>query len=207
MKARQHRAFAFAALLLICSVAINAQAPNDAADVARLVGLLDLHANSVVADVGAGFGPLSIGIAPHVTQGTVYSTDIQPTQLQAIRDAAARAGLKNVTVVEGGLAQTNLPENSCDGIFMRDVYHHFGDPPAMNGSLLHSLKSSGRIAVIDFVPRSGHTAAAGNRDQGADHGILPADVIDELKAAGFADVHEVPWSTAGYFAVVGVRPR
>ena len=207
MKARRHRTSAFATLLLVCSAALHAQAPNDAADVARLVDLLDLHASSVVADIGAGSGPLSIGIAPHVSRGTVYSTDIQPTQLQAIRDASARAGLKNVTVVEGGLAQTNLPEKSCDAIFMRDVYHHFGDPPAMNGSLLHSLKPGGRIAVIDFVPRSGHSAAPGKRDQGADHGILPADVIDELKASRFVDVHEVAWSSPGYFAVVGVRPR
>src|SRR4029077_3725270 len=154
------------------SIALSAQAPNDAADVARLVDLLDVHAHSVVADIGAGSGPLSIGIAPQVAEGTVYSTDIEPKQLQEIRNASARAGLKNITVVEGGLAQTNLPENSCDGIFMRDVYHHFGDPPAMNGSLLHSLKRGGRIAVVDFPPRSGHTGAPGKRDQGADHGIL-----------------------------------
>jgi hypothetical protein len=83
----------------------------------------------------------------------------------------------------------------------------FGDPPTMNGSLLHSLKPGGRIAVIDFVPRSGHSAAPGKRDQGADHGILPADVIDELKASGFLDVHEVAWLSPGYFAVVGVRSR
>ena len=123
MKTRRHWICCVAAVLVICSAALQAQAPNDAADVARLVELLDVHANSVVADIGAGLGPLSIGIAPYVSQGT----DIQPTQLQAIRDASARAGLKNITVVEGGLSQTNVPENSCDATFMRDVYHHFGD--------------------------------------------------------------------------------
>jgi ubiquinone/menaquinone biosynthesis C-methylase UbiE len=195
------------AALLFCHTALHAQAPNDQADVTRLIELLDLRAGSVVADIGAGAGPLSIGMAPHVAQGRVYSTDIEPRQLQAIRVAAASAGLENVTVVEGGRAQTNLPVNSCDGIFMRDVYHHFGDPPAMNASLLHSLKPGGRIAVIDFVPRSGRTAAPGKRDEAADHGILPGDVIEELLAAGFADAREVPWSSPGYFAVVGTRPR
>jgi ubiquinone/menaquinone biosynthesis C-methylase UbiE len=207
VKAQLRQAIALAALLLGCSVVLIAQAPNDAADVVRLVALLDLHADSVVADIGAGFGPLTIRIASHVAQGTVYSTDIEPTQVQAIRNAAARAGLRNVTVVEGGLTETNLPANSCDGIFMRDVYHHFGDPPSMNDSLLRALKPGGRIAVVDFVPRSGHTAALGKRDQAADHGILPADLIDELKASGFEGVYEVPWSSPGYFAVVGMRPR
>jgi ubiquinone/menaquinone biosynthesis C-methylase UbiE len=49
-------------------------------------------------------------------------------------------------VVEGGLAQTNLPDECCDAVFMRHVYHHFGDPPAMNASLFRSLKPGGRLA-------------------------------------------------------------
>ena len=57
----------------------------------------------------------------------------------------------------------------------------------MNGSLFQSLKPGGRIAAIDCVPRSGHTAAPGKRDQGADQGIRPADVIDELKTSGVVD--------------------
>jgi len=198
---------AVAVVLLGLSVVVSTQAPNDAADVARLVDLLNVHGDSVVADIGAGSGSLTVRIASHVPQGVVYSTDILPAQLQAIRNASERAGLKNVTVVEGGLAQTNLPEGCCDGIFMRDVYHHFGDPPTMNNSLLHSLKPGGRIAVIDFPPRSGHTAAPGGRDQAPDHGILSQDLIGELKAAGFAEVHEVAWSSPGYFAVTGERPR
>jgi hypothetical protein len=32
-----------------------------------------------------------------------------------------------------------LPDASCDAIFMRDLYHHFADPPTMNASLYRTL--------------------------------------------------------------------
>ena len=64
----------------------------------------------------------------------------------------AAAGLKNVTVVDGTAGRTNLPEQCCDAIFMRDVYHHFTDPAAMNASVLASLKPGGMLGVLDFGP-------------------------------------------------------
>jgi ubiquinone/menaquinone biosynthesis C-methylase UbiE len=205
-KYHKHGVAALAVALCYYGAILYSQAPNDAADVQRLVEIFQLHEGSVVADIGAGAGPLSVGIAARVGQtGRVFSTDIDRQRLSEIRAAVARAGLQNVTVIEGGLSQTNLPDASCDGIFMRDVYHHFAQPPEMNASLYRALRLGGRIAVIDFRPRSGHTAPPGSRDNGADHGIFPDDVVRELSAAGFADVQQVPWSSPGYFAVVGRR--
>jgi ubiquinone/menaquinone biosynthesis C-methylase UbiE len=206
----KHRKCCIAALAFAVHcyvVSLNAQAPNDAADVARLVEILNLHEGSVVADIGAGAGPLTVGISPHVGgSGRVYSTDLEPARLAEIREAADRTGLHNITVIEGQPTGTNLPASSCDGIFMRDVYHHFAQPPEMNASLYRSLKPGGHLAVIDFPPRSGRTAPPGSRDNGANHGILPDDLVRELSAVGFADVQQVPWSSPGYFAVVGRKP-
>jgi precorrin-6B methylase 2 len=201
-------AFLLVGIALFVAIPAVAQPPNDTADAARIAELLALHNGSVVADIGAGTGPLTIAIAPYVgPTGRVYSTDLEPARLAEIQKAADDAGLHTVTVLRGDASQTNLPAGSCDGIFMRDVYHHFADPPAMNASLLASLKPGGRLIVSDFNPRSGRTAAAGKRDQGADHGILAVDVIKELTAAGFADVREAsPWPSTGYFAIVASRP-
>jgi len=204
---RKYRFVVFVFALCCYGASLEAQAPNDAADVRRLTEILQLGDGSVVADVGAGSGALSVEMAERLGQtGRVFSTDIEPQRLREIREAVAHAGLQNVRVIEGGLNQTNLPDGSCNGIFMRDVYHHFGQPAEMNASLYRSLKPGGRVAVIDFPPRSGHTAPAGSRDNGANHGILPEDVIRELSAAGFTDVQQVPWSSPGYFAIVGRRP-
>jgi predicted methyltransferase len=77
----------------------------------------------------------------------------------------------------------------------------------MNASLLRSLKPGGRLAVLEFRPASGVTAAPGQRGEDNSHGMMPATVIEELTAAGFADVHEVPWPSAPTFAVVAQRPE
>jgi predicted methyltransferase len=67
------------------------------------------------------------------------------------------------------------------------VYHHFGDPPAMNASLLKSLKPGGRLAVIDFTPPPppGGENPPGRRGEDNHHGITLATLEKELRAAGF----------------------
>ena len=68
----------------------------------ELAKLLELKAGMTVADVGAGFGAWTVQFARIVgPSGRVYSTDIGTPQLTALRDAAQREGLANVTVLEG----------------------------------------------------------------------------------------------------------
>ena len=183
------------------------QADRDATDAAKLIEALEIRPGSTVADVGAGGGALVPAISRHLgLAGRLYATDVNAERVSEIKKLAASASLQNVTVLEGAAAQTNLPDACCDAIFMRLVYHHFGDPAAMNASLLRSLKPGGRLAVLDFVPTSKVSASPGKRSDGDSHGVMPATVIEELKAAGFIDVREVPW-TQPTIAVIGRRPE
>jgi ubiquinone/menaquinone biosynthesis C-methylase UbiE len=185
-----------------------AQDQDDAADTARLIEVLEIRAGHHVADIGAGSGDLTVPIARHVTPaGHVYSTDINPQRLLEIRGAVTQAGLQNVSVIEGASSRTNVPAQCCHAIFIRHVYHHFGDPPLMNASLLESLKPGGRLGVVDFQPDDGVSAPPGRRGTDASHGVMPRTVIDELRAAGFANVEQLPWSSRGYFLVVAHRPQ
>ena len=194
------------ALFVSCVGVLPAQKQDDAADTARLIEVLQLREGSTVADVGAGSGELTVRMAQHVgPNGKVFSTDVNPARLKEIGEAARKVGVQNVTIVEGGSARTNLPDQCCDAIFMRHVYHHFGDVAAMNSSLRASLKPGGRLAVVDFAPDSGVSAPPGRRDTNKTHGVMPGTVIEELKATGFEDVKQLPWSSPGYFLVVGVR--
>jgi ubiquinone/menaquinone biosynthesis C-methylase UbiE len=188
----------------LCSVGAH-QPDRDAADAARLIEMLEIRPGSTVADIGAGGGALEPAISRHLgSAGRLYATDINAERLADIRKLAASASLENVTVLEGGAAQTNLPDACCDAIFMRLVYHHFGDPPAMNASLLRSLKPGGRLAILDFMPNSKVSAPPGKRGEGDAHGVMPATVIEELTSAGFVDVREVSW-TQPTVAVIGRR--
>jgi ubiquinone/menaquinone biosynthesis C-methylase UbiE len=186
---------------------VGAQGQDDAVDTRRLTELLELREGSTVADIGAGSGPLTIRIAQLVgPTGRVFATDVNPKRLEEIREAVAKAGLTNVTVVEGGSNETRLPDGCCDAIFMRLVYHHFADPPRMNASILRSVRPGGRVVVVDFAPKSGETAPPEKRGSGDAHGVTSAVVVRELTDAGFTNVGEASWAPPG-FAVLAHRPR
>jgi ubiquinone/menaquinone biosynthesis C-methylase UbiE len=145
----------------------------------RLKQALALTTGTVVADVGAGRGQLTLALAAAVgSTGHVFSSEIDPTRLQALREAVAEARLSNVTVVEAKISESGLPAGCCDAIVLRRVYHHVTDPAATNASLLRALRPGGLLAVIDipppyfFVDRSSL-------------GIAPQIVIDEVTASGF----------------------
>ena len=81
-----------------------------AADATRLVQALNIRAGSVVAELGAGNGALTVAIARIVgDRGRVYSTELGKASLEKIQAAAAAAELKNVTVVGGVTARTRFP--------------------------------------------------------------------------------------------------
>ena len=176
-----------AAAALAVTTGVAQSAGTNTADTERLVQVLDIRAGSVVGEIGAGSGELTMAMAKIVGDaGRVFSNEVNKDRVRTIEEAVKKAGLKQVTVVEGHATQTNFPAQCCDAIFMRNVYHHFGDPPAMNASLRDSLKPGGRLAIIDFTPPPpGGEAAPGKRGEDGHHGITAATLEAELKGVGF----------------------
>ena len=185
---------------------VGQETKDDAVDTARLVEVLSIHPGSAVADIGAGSGGLVKRMAQAVGRdGRIYATEVNPQRLEELR-TVAREQPPTIVAVEGAAARTNLPEGCCDAIYMRHVYHHFSDPPAMNASLYRALKPGGKLAIIDFTPKTGKSAAAPQRASGDAHGVMQQTVIDELRAAGFTNPHVAEWPASGSFLVVGERP-
>jgi predicted methyltransferase len=184
-----------AGLVALSPASLGAQ--SDAADAKRLVEHLQLRPGMTVAEIGAGAGRLTVEIARVVgPDGHVYSNELDTARHGAIRAAAERAGLANVTVVEGRAADANLSEACCDAIFMRDVYHHFTEPGPMTASLWRALKPGGRIAIIDFPPRTGRGS----------HGTEPAAVEGGLREAGFEILGTESQRDGRWFMVVATKP-
>ena len=175
------------ALTALLAVSINAQsARENSADKDWLVKTLEIRTGSVVGEIGAGGGELTYMLAAEVGEtGRVFSNELNKERADALRREVGTRKLANVTVVDGRELETNLPDQCCDAIFMRNVYHHFGDPPAMNASLLKSLKPGGRLAVIDFTPPPGGELGPGHRGEDNHHGITAPTLQRELKDAGF----------------------
>lgn len=197
------------ALLLVClaqmaAFAGTANAQDEfAADAARLVTALRLHAGQTVADIGAGGGQLTVALAREIgPSGRVYATELDPDRLRDIREATDSAGLQNVSIIEAHATRTNLPERCCDALVLRRVYHHFGDPHLMNASMRQSLKPGGLLAVIDFAPDSAESADPSDRDTGNQHGVTSATVVRELSQAGFEVVAVEEGTRAGRYMVV-----
>jgi len=178
------------------------------ADVPRLVEVLELKPGMAVADVGAGFGAMTMVLARRLGPSSrVYATDIASVQLSVLRDMAAREHLDNVTVAEGSDRSTNLPDACCDAIFMRDVYHHFTRPGDINRSLFTALRPGGRLAIIDFEPKPGSKLPEGVASNRGGHGIPPAIVAEEVNASGLTHLQTMAqWppdsNPAEYFLVL-----
>jgi ubiquinone/menaquinone biosynthesis C-methylase UbiE len=175
-----------AAFVLAPAFAAAQSAQQDVADAERLIKVLEIRAGSTVGEIGAGGGELSIAMARAAGEsGRVFSNELNPDRLKALVKKLEDAGVTNATPVEGRPAETNFPAACCDAIFMRNVYHHFEDPAAMNASLFKSLKPGGRLAVIDFTPPGTEATTPAGRSADNFHGVLAPTVARELKAAGF----------------------
>ena len=163
------------------------------AEAARLADLLELEPGMRVGEIGAGSGEMALQMARRVgPTGHVFTNELDPERLSDIREVVLDAGLENVTIVEGSENDANLPEDCCDAIFMRRVYHHFSAPQKMNASLLEALRPEGTLAIIDFSPEDAIFFVrwfAGipegvPQDRGG-HGISQKIVTEEMTQAGF----------------------
>jgi ubiquinone/menaquinone biosynthesis C-methylase UbiE len=153
-------------------------------EASRLATLLRWQPGSVVAEIGAGYGELTLLAAQRVgPSGKVYSTELDAQALARLKELAARE--KNISAVKAGEADTNLPAGCCDSIFMRLVYHHLTKPTEIGASLFRSVKSGGRLAVIDEDPNEGSSVPKGVPKNRGGHGIPQKILISELTAVGF----------------------
>ena len=175
-------------LCLVCAGAavFGAQVRGDAAEeIKRLAALMDWKPGTIAADIGAGDGKYTFAAVDRVgASGKVYATEIDAKKLAELRSEVAKRKLENVIVVESKEGDTNLPSGCCDAIFLRRVYHHLTKPVEFDANLVRSLKSGGRLAIIDFAPRAGLEPVEGVPSNRGGHGIPQKIAIEELSAAG-----------------------
>jgi ubiquinone/menaquinone biosynthesis C-methylase UbiE len=172
----------------------------------RILEAVDARRDVTVCEIGAGNGDLSLEAARLVgPTGHVYTSELGDNRVRTLRERVATSRLPQITVVAGDVARTNFPSAACDALFMRNVYHHFGDPAAMNASIADALKPGGRVAVVDFTPPGDEAASPADRDNDGTHGVTPDTVARELQAAGFVPI-TTERGTGRWFMVVASKP-
>jgi tRNA A58 N-methylase Trm61 len=182
---RSHIVPAFAVLFVTLLVTAAAQRSGSTIPTARIFEALNVREGITVCEMGAGDGELSIAAAKAVgPSGRVYTSELGEERVKALRDSAAASALSQITVVEGDAVKTNFPDGACDALFMRNVYHHFADPAAVNRSIAAALKPGSTIAVVDFAPPNKEAERAADRAKDGMHGVTPETVARELGAAG-----------------------
>ncbi len=183
MISRHHRILTLACAALLVTTACARSV--SAAEAERIAEVLRLAPGSRVADVGAGDGEWSRELARRVGEtGHVFATEVDEEEIAKIQERIADEKLDNVTVVVGDQEGTGLPENCCDALLLRMVYHHFTDPAKMRASLKSALRPGGLVAVIDIVPQTSWRDLPDVPERGG-HGIPPEDLVKEMTGDGF----------------------
>jgi ubiquinone/menaquinone biosynthesis C-methylase UbiE len=195
------------ACVALTLVSLLPRANADADDeIKRLAALMDWKPGTIVADIGAGDGRYAFAAAQLVgSSGKVFATEIDQEKLAKLRSQVTKRDLTTVVVVESKEAETNLPVECCDAIFLRRVYHHLTKPAEFDAALVRSLKPGGRLAIIDFSPRSGLEPVEGVPANRGGHGIPQKVVIEELTSTGLQLVKAVNDWPAGDYCVLFVR--
>ena len=157
-------------------------------EVERLAAWLEVQPGTHVADVGAGDGTFAVALARRVgPSGQVYATELDDARLADMRQATTDARLSNVTVIEGAVSRTNLPDACCDALFSRIVYHHLTDPVAINADIFRALRPGGRLVIIDFEPGGilNWISRPETAERHGGHGTPKETVMQEMTGAGF----------------------
>lgn len=128
-----------------------------------IIPALNLQTGQAVADIGAGGGAFTVAFARAVgPTGRAVAVDSYPEMLGFVSDFAAEAIAPEDGVVDTLLlpqSGENMPVNAFDLVFMRQVYHHLDNPAEYLRRVRDALTPNGRVAIIDFIPGSGHGPA------------------------------------------------
>jgi SAM-dependent methyltransferase len=143
----------------------------------EILDALHLAPTSIVADIGAGTGYFSVRIAKRLTDGKIFAADVEPDMVRYLGERAKRDHVSNLLPIQAATDAPNLPE-PVDMVLLVDTYHHIGNRTEYFAKLKSSLRSGGRLAIVDFKLDSPSGPPLQYR-------ISPEKVRDELDIAGY----------------------
>ena len=138
-----------------------ASSPVFARLAARVLERAYLDGRSVIVDLGAGTGLLSLPAATDATM--VVAVDYSQPMLDRLVERAHAAGCDNVFCVRGDLREVPLPDAYADTVVSSYAFHHLHDAgkELALAEARRILRPGGRLVVCDMM--FGLTLAAADR--------------------------------------------
>ena len=152
-----------------------------------IIRFLGVRPGDRVVDLGSGAGYFALKIAPHVGPvGRVLAVDLRRQSLAFLWIRARRGGHSNLHVIRGDVDDPRLPPGPIDAVLIANTYHELRNPGAILKAIFTSMRSGGRLVVVDRGPRQGEEIhpAVGNQH------VTTADTVEhDIAEQGFEPNH------------------
>jgi cyclopropane fatty-acyl-phospholipid synthase-like methyltransferase len=150
----------------------------------EVIKSLNLPADAVVVEIGAGTGYFAVRLAEHLKNGKVITFDDAPEMAAYLKKRVEDSGLTNIDVrlsEKGG--NINLEEKAAL-IMCVDAYHHIAERIAYFSHLAPHLDHDGKLVIIDRAASAPVGPPPAARTP-------PELVTKEMEQAGFELVQEL----------------
>lgn len=145
---------------------------------AAVIGALGIRPGDRIVDLGAGTGYFTMHLARATgPTGITYAVDTDADMLDAVQEAAVRAGLANIRPIRTAGDVPALPE-LVDLAFLCNVYHHLTDQRDYFAAFAAQLVPGGRVAVVEAMPGGLIARLFG-------HVTPPGQISEDMQAAGY----------------------
>lgn len=149
----------------------------------KVMAALEIREGSLVAEIGAGSGYFTTRLAEVVgPTGKVLALDTSQEMLDYLDKRLTIEGIDNVTLKRAKRDDPELTKCDFDLIVLIDVLHYMENRVEYMAKLKNGLGRRGKVAIIDYIPRSWEDRPWGPPPQQQ----IARETIDrEMQEAGF----------------------
>ncbi len=144
----------------------------------KVLTLLALDEDDVVADLGCGNGYATLPIAKKV-KTNVKAVDIQPEMLALLKERATAATINNIDYIESPLDDLHLEEKSLDKVIIAFVLHEVPNIVKVFDDLQSILKEDGKLLILEWE------AVASEEGPPLHHRLPSNQLATQLEKHGF----------------------
>ena len=154
--------------------------------------LAKLRPGETILDVGCGTGKLIFAAEKVIgLEGTAVGLDVEAGMIAQAKTNAAKTH-SHATFAVASITQIPYPDNSFAVVTSSLVYHHLAQAEKVAGlqEIKRVLQPNGRLLIVDLNPsRRGLAVRLPGHNQLAQEDYVSREVVAQLKAAGFNNIH------------------